>query len=870
MAPHDSPYWNEIVRGNWPEIGPGTWSGLETATRTTADNLDLHDVGAARRNFDDRVRFSGSLQPIKDGMRTQQGNLGVYSRALTAAADTFGDMSSLVYRTRHRILDIVDAADSRIRKAQSTGDDDDRTEEQRRTAVSGIISRAAAEVDDVVAAARKSVSPQGMPGLSLIADLLGVPGPWTLGSGPGVGPGHGPHGTRSPRGHLPGQQNPLQQLFGDPRLRQPGPLPVGSGPRALANLLLHLLDPGAEPLNRMAMDPAFPDQEAPSYDRTNPGYDAGPASGYDRPGYDGSGDDRSGDDGYSPRVSAPADSSGYAGPVPGRYSAGNDYGGGAGPESGGYADQDWSGGGPTEPTEVAAGQFDPGEYEPGAPGGQIAAEAGGHQIGGEPSAGHTGESAELGAPEGVSGEEELSPLDLAAGIAAAGLAAPIGHPAVFAPPSDLPAAAAGAAPGTAAAAAAAGTAAAAAHPGSDPRAAQSAGPKITAPGAVGSPGHPGPVPVAGTPGKAVPPGKDVTGHGARSDEDQDGADGVRAALGAAMIAAATPAFLLGERVNGDFVLARTLLSGILAALDDSAMGPDWAVAVLRHPGGLSAFVTSTEGRGWLPTGLYLPREVSTPWLWEVSVGSGWEGVADPARILAEFTLAWGARSGARLAALVSSQPIDPKLRAGFGEVPMEGEVGPGTEMNLAEPGPGLVDRLGLAAAQPLLDRVENLPADAIARRCREFARDGHVRVGRTGQVPVAALDVPGIRQRILDGLRRGRPVPAEHWEQLRDADALLAATTLTHRLDVSRIPLGELRSEQDSRVVAELAALRALTFQRRCNELVLFLAEDPSRQVLRDVVYAHGQLTEHPALSGTSTPPDDPAAHRSAISTGRF
>ncbi|WP_019930953.1 hypothetical protein [Nocardia sp. BMG111209] len=865
MAPHDSPYWNEIVRGNWPEIGPGTWSGLETATRTTADNLDLHDVGAARRNFDDRVRFSRSLQPIKDGMRTQQGNLGVYSQALTAAADTFGDMSSLVYRTRHRILDIVDAADARIRKAQSIGHDDDRTEEQRRTAVGGIIGRAAAEVDDVIAAARTSVSPQGMPGLSLIADLLGVPGPWTLGSGPGVGPGTGPGGSRRP--HVPGQQNPLHNLFADPRLRQPGPLPVGSGPRALADLLLHLLDPDAEPLNRMAMDPAYPDQGAPSYDGTNPAYDAGPVSGYDRPGYDGSGDNRSDDDGYTPGVTEPTASSGYAGPVPGRYTAGNDYEAGAGP-GGGYADPGWSGG-PVEPTEVPAEQYDPGRYEPGAPGGQIAAEAGGYQTGGEPPAGHTGEPAELGVPEGVSGGEELSPLDLAAGIAAAGPAVTMGHPAVFAPPSDLPAAAAVAAPG-AAAAVAAGSAAAAAHPGSDPRTAQSAGPKITAPGAVGSPGHPGPVPVAGAPGKATPAAKDITGHGARSDEDRDGADGVRAAVGAAMIAAATPAFLLGERVNGDFVLARTLLSGILAAVADSAMGPDWAAAVLRHPGGVSAFVTSTEGRGWLPTGLYLPREVSTPWLWEVSVGSGWEGVADPARILAEFTVAWGARSGARLAALVSSQPIDPRLRAGFAEVPMEGEVGPGTEMNLAEPGPGLVDRLGLVAAQPLLDRVENLPAEAIARRCREFARDGHSRVGRTGQVPVAALDVPGIRQRILDGLRRGRPVPEEHWEQLRDADALLAATTLTHRLDVSRIPLGELRSEQDSRVVAELAALRALTFQRRCNELMLFLAEDPSRQVLRDVVYAHGQLTEHPALSGTATPTMDPAAQRAAISTRRY
>ncbi|NEW48417.1 hypothetical protein, partial [Nocardia cyriacigeorgica] len=38
----------------------------------------------------------------------------------------------------------------------------------------------------------------------------------------------------------------------------------------------------------------------------------------------------------------------------------------------------------------------------------------------------------------------------------------------------------------------------------------------------------------------------------------------------------------------------------------------------------------------------------------VSEGSGWEGISDPARVLAEFALAWGRKSGARLTALASS------------------------------------------------------------------------------------------------------------------------------------------------------------------------------------------------------------------------
>lgn len=261
----------------------------------------------------------------------------------------------------------------------------------------------------------------------------------------------------------------------------------------------------------------------------------------------------------------------------------------------------------------------------------------------------------------------------------------------------------------------------------------------------------------------VPPTK-PTDQRVEGPAEADGSDElIRGVVGAAMTSAAAPSFVLGERVNGDLVLARTLLSGVLAAGGASVVGLGWAVSVMRHQSGVSAFVTSNEGRGWFPAGLYLPREASTPWVWEVSDGFAWEGVADPARVLAEFGLAWGRKSGARLSAVVSSERIDADLRRQLGEVPMEGEVGASSAMDLSAPGPGLVDRLGLVGAPGLLQRVVATPEGEIGSRCWELASDAHVRVRKAGLGSPESLGAPGVRERILAALRQRREVAPEWW-----------------------------------------------------------------------------------------------------------
>ncbi|MBB5918764.1 hypothetical protein BJY24_007676 [Nocardia transvalensis] len=390
-------------------------------------------------------------------------------------------------------------------------------------------------------------------------------------------------------------------------------------------------------------------------------------------------------------------------------------------------------------------------------------------------------------------------------------------------------------------------------PGAVPAAASAGGPGTTGMDSTSSVVPPaGSIPPGG-------PGGGPGGPGAGPFDDRSGAQsGSRfdvppvpfvspfaAAVAKAKDEAAEPAYVVGDQVDDDLVLAKTLLGGLLAATDSSAVGLHWAVAVLRGPGGAGVFVTSNEGRGWLPPSVFLPREVSTPWLWDEvlseadEAGSPWEGVSDPARILVEFGLAWGPKAAAQLSALVSSGPLDPGLRARFSDVPMEGLVGPSHDLDLRAFTPDTADRLGLTGSAAALNDVASVPDNRVHARCVELAVDAHSQVGAGGTPPEAA-GARGLRQRILTALQAGRPVPEALWQELRDADDLLAAAMMSRRVDVGRVDPGQLRVDDNP-------ALRAMVFERRCNELALLLAdEEQTRQHLRDAVYAHEQIVEHP------------------------
>ncbi|OXR41189.1 hypothetical protein B7C42_06785 [Nocardia cerradoensis] len=856
----ESPYWKAIVRDNWPEISPRTWGRLEALAREGAEALDPAEADRMRRAFDDRVRSSASLQPIKDELLAQQGTLRGFVDALVAAADTFGQMSSLVDRTRDRILNAVDGALRKIsaaraaaaaarEKEEEAGGDGSEADARLRRDIRRILAEARAEVDDIAAAALREVGPQGLPELAAIAAALGQPGPWRGGPEGSDGPGGGPR-YRSPRA---GSDGP-----GGPGTHGVRSLPQGLRPSGgpfvphLPSLqdLRDLLRPNESqlPLSRL------PGWDIIAPDEVEPGIGHAPAP----------------EDGTSagPAVQVPPGS----GPAPQAAPTGG--GRSLGPMANPQAD-----GGPPA-AEVVAPEHRTVDAAPDQSDTVAAQHVSHTEIDSDDSRAGTADSGaerrtgESGAPDltagpgrrtdDTTGSENPPSWGVAAGMAAQMPMFAAQQP-TFTP--DRPPVV---------------NSPAAAGAGADPRATSApdsrnaiAAPRVTSapggsPGAVPGVSAPGvTAPPAAGPAKSQPPGRHTGEAGAGADKatgsekspDKDDTTGsgdlVRDAVGAAMAAAAAPTFMLGKRVDGDLVLARSLLASLLAAAGAPAVGTEWAVSIMRHDGGVSAFVTSNDGRGWLPPGVFLPRELSTPWVWSVAEGPAWEGLADPARVLAEFALSWGRRTGARLSALVSSAPFDELLARQLGEVALEGSVEPGPTMDFSTPAPGLADRLELVTAPPVLERVAAIPADRIGSRGLDFAYDAHQRLAVSGPDPFASLGAAELRHRIMQTILQGGPVQAQWWEQLFDADQLLAASMLPLLADVSRVPLGELRSEHSTgRSATDSATLRLSVAQRRCNEMVLLMSGEPSRQRLRDIVYAHGQVAEYLAAvpAGTITP----------------
>ncbi|WP_416565138.1 hypothetical protein [Nocardia testacea] len=855
MAPEQtSPYWDRIVGDRWPQIPPSAWHGLADNAREGAAALNLVDVEQARRAFEQTVQQSVGLAEIRRALVALEANPRAFAAALSAAADTFDTFGDVVRRTRNQILDVVADAAERIEQATRGDNNDDGEEgdaaeaEADRQATEAILDDARGDVRDIVAAALNSLGPQGLPRLDDIAEALGQPGPWRKGGGmPGVAPrrpgapgGPGRHHD-VPRHHGPGfEQGPW--VPGHDRPVRPDPI-VG---QILIDLIDDLLHPGTDP-TVLGPPPAL-DVQPPV------GVEDGP-----------------------PALTEPSGQTDATGPAP---AATNPASGGPGAAQ------------PAQPVENAApaAETDADGAEKGADTTAVdeSTESTESTDSAESSSTETAEEPD----ESTRPDREIATHDRADTPETWGLARQAGTHDTSEPdtesvppgavPPVLPAAMGGPAAGTTTAPAVpgAGTAApasgpAVSSPASAPAAVTSAQAGRSAPASLESQRGPGATgkTLASTSQSGVsaaPGGKQpvpVPDSDPGAGKTRGPGDFVQEAVGAAMISASAPAFVVGERVDGDLVLARTLLGGIRAATDSWVVGVDWAVAIMRHPSGVSAFVTSNEGRGWLPARLYLPTEVSLPWLWAVSEGSGWEGAADPARILVEFAIAWGAKSGSKLSALASSQPMDPVLGARLGSVALAGSVAASDTMDLRSPAPGTLDRLGVTSSPRLLDRAAKVPDRDIALRCLELAVDAHIRVQRAELATVDTMEAPEIRLRILRALRDGRDFADSWWEELQDVDDLIAATALGHRADTSRIGLGELRSgAADSDPGSDLSILRALTFQRRCNELVLLLVEEKSRQTLRDSMYAHTQVLGHPLFVTPSAAP--PAPQRSTVTTG--
>lgn len=315
--------------------------------------------------------------------------------------------------------------------------------------------------------------------------------------------------------------------------------------------------------------------------------------------------------------------------------------------------------------------------------------------------------------------------------------------------------------------------------------------------------------------------------------------------------------VVGATIDDDMSLARTLLGAVLAAVGPSYQSLGWAVGILRRPDGPMILLTSSEGRGWLPPGLFLPSEVVVPWRWDSVLGtagmeaiSTYEGIADPARILAEFGLRAGRRRRSRISALASSSGISDEVRTALGaDVAFEGNVAAAESVvDFSRPGQGLSDRLGSAGSDRAQHQAEAVARPDIQAFCLRLARAADELLARIGgRGAVFGGGERAIRRQIIAASESNMSIPESWWEQLR-ADYDKAASALRSvSFDTSAVTVGRGRLD-----LPGAEALRRTVFQRRADEILLLIGRcEANTQLLRDVLYSYGQIVDHPRLSST-------------------
>lgn len=190
--------------------------------------------------------------------------------------------------------------------------------------------------------------------------------------------------------------------------------------------------------------------------------------------------------------------------------------------------------------------------------------------------------------------------------------------------------------------------------------------------------------------------------------------------------------VVGDTVNADLVLAHTLLAAVIAAVGDSAPDLNWATAVAVTSRGPVLLLTSNEGRGWMPTGLFLPSEVVVPWRLESrfrpshrQAVSKLVGIDDPALMLAELVSIAADPTRIRLSALASSTAFSDRLRTILPvDVLTADHVSAApTDVDLSKPGAGLVDRLHAAGTIQSRRHAETVSDIEIEAACRKLVHD---------------------------------------------------------------------------------------------------------------------------------------------------
>lgn len=326
---------------------------------------------------------------------------------------------------------------------------------------------------------------------------------------------------------------------------------------------------------------------------------------------------------------------------------------------------------------------------------------------------------------------------------------------------------------------------------------------------------------------------------------------MRSVAAAAFAASAPMEVVLGALdPDANLALAETVVAALLAA-SPAMLGLEWAASVVSAGTGQQVLVTSNEGRGWIPPRVHLPRDVESPWL-VGEVSSSWELVNDAGRVLVEHAHANGDRY--QLLALASTRAISSTMRARFPDARFSTVTRADDALDLGPKSVNTLDRLSIGVPE-MSSRINAVADGAVAIETLGLVWDAnysHLGWVSPMTLPGTQVTAAAVREQILATMNRERDrgfeaVPDHMWQKLTELDGLARSGCVSAQLTADGIPVGGLVDDPAS-------ILRAMTAERRVNELVLLLNGRPSRARLRHIYFAYDQVIVSERASLVSQP----------------
>jgi hypothetical protein len=215
-------------------------------------------------------------------------------------------------------------------------------------------------------------------------------------------------------------------------------------------------------------------------------------------------------------------------------------------------------------------------------------------------------------------------------------------------------------------------------------------------------------------------------------------------------------------------------------LHDSRMYPymDWCVGVFRTSSGIETLIVNSEGAGYIPAGVFVPRSARMLFAdtgLDAQFRARWFGFANPAETMVAYAeLAAEHREDVELWALAvsvddggSSMPVRSltlhyeDCSRSLSPIPDDAPTSrlDDTHVHRLETlDRALYARLTGFGDGPLPDRSEAWRTTMVAAQCA---------LGRAGSFPDLAV-APAVRE-VLELLGQGLPVPASRWQELEAA-----------------------------------------------------------------------------------------------------